>query len=342
MLERDKQKLTMNDKEILKYVKRRLQSQKISCIKKIKGDASNRIYYRAKDNKKKLIIMDSELEKRNFNNFIKYSKIFKKNRLEIPKIYEIDIKKRIIILEDVGNNLIFDKASKNNFNKIYENAVLNILEIQKIKDRSIRNYKEEKYHSESQLFVEWVLEKYLNIKITNKDKKEFSKSLNYIIKAIDKKDKKLVHRDYHSKNLFFKNNNIIIIDYQDAVYGSPLYDLVSLLNDCYVDINEQKKDKFKKLFFTNFNDLNKFTLSYDEFLNNFNYVSVQRHMKASGIFCRLSIKYNRHNYLQFLNRTFNYIINSSNNYSKLKIINFYAKEAINKINESNYSSSRQR
>jgi hypothetical protein len=44
MLERDKQKLTMNDKEILKYVKRRLQSQKISCIKKIKGDASNRIY----------------------------------------------------------------------------------------------------------------------------------------------------------------------------------------------------------------------------------------------------------------------------------------------------------
>ena len=69
-------------------------------------------------------------------------------------------------------------------------------------------------------------------------------------------------------------------------------------------------------------------------------LTIQRHMKASGIFCRLSKKYNRHNYLQYLFRTLNYIEKYSNNYDNLQIINFFAKEAINTLNESNYLSSR--
>ncbi len=63
-------------------------------------------------------------------------------------------------------------------------------------------------------------------------------------------------------------------------------------------------------------------------------------MKASGIFCKLSIKHNKHNYIQYLNRTLNYIVNATKNYDNLYILNFFSKEAINKIHESNYSSSR--
>ena len=55
------------------------------------------------------------------------------------------------------------------------------------------------------------------------------------------KSNKLVHRDYHSKNIFFKDDKITIIDYQDSLYGSPIYDLVSLLNDCYRDIDHKQK-----------------------------------------------------------------------------------------------------
>ena len=63
-------------------------------------------------------------------------------------------------------------------------------------------------------------------------------------------------------------------------------------------------------------------------------------MKASGIFCRLSILNNRHNYLQHLNRTLNYIVKATSCHVNLKILNFFTKEAISKLDESDYFSGR--
>ena len=161
-----------------------------------------------------------------------------------------------------------------------------------------------------------------------------------MIDGLSLKKKFLVHRDYHSKNIFYKNKNIIIIDYQDAVYGSPLYDLVSLVNDCYKDINDNNRKKLLTFFRNNFNNLLKNNLSKDELIHNFYLLSAQRHMKASGIFCRLSKKNNRNDYLKYLRRTFNYIITASSNYDNLSTINFFAKEAIYSLNESNNSCGR--
>ncbi|MDC0482625.1 hypothetical protein OAN90_04240, partial [Gammaproteobacteria bacterium] len=138
----------------------------------------------------------------------------------------------------------------------------------------------------------------------------------------------------------FKDDKITIIDYQDSLYGSPIYDLVSLLNDCYRDIDHKQKNILINYFLSEFNQDNKVNFSKDEFIYNFNLISAQRHMKASGIFCRLSIKNNRHNYLQHLNRTFNYILKATSCHVNLKILNFFTQEVISNLNESNYSSSR--
>ena len=83
-----------------------------------------------------------------------------------------------------------------------------------------------------------------------------------------------------------------------SYYGSPIYDLVSILNDCYKDIDIKTKKNLLNLFNNGFNDDNKSKLSSDELIYNFDMLSIQRHMKASGIFCRLSKKYNRHNYFK--------------------------------------------
>ena len=329
----------MNSPNLTKYINNKIRNKKF-IINEIKGDASNRKYYRAKGEKENLIIMDSSLEKRNFNNFLKYTKLFKHNNIKVPNIINENNNNKILIMEDLGNNLIYDKVNKKNFLKIYKSAIENILNIQKIKNKKISSYKKEKYFSESFLFIEWVLYKFIDLKISKKDMSKLIKSLNFLVNNINHSNNKLVHRDYHSKNIFFKNNKITIIDYQDATYGSPIYDFVSLVNDCYRDIDQNTKNKFIKFFLEMFNQNNKFNFSKDEFLYNFDLISAQRHMKASGIFCRLSIKKNRHNYLEYLNRTLNYITKAASNYDNLKIINFFAKEAINKLNESNYSGSR--
>ena len=81
-------------------------------VSKIKGDASNRKYYRVRSKKRNLILMDSSLEKRNYNNFLKFTEIFKKNKICIPKILNKNSNKKFLVMEDLGNNLIYDKANK--------------------------------------------------------------------------------------------------------------------------------------------------------------------------------------------------------------------------------------
>ena len=329
----------MNNLELKEYINSKVKNRKFT-ISEIKGDASKRKYYRAEEKKKSIIIMDSSLEKRNFNNFLKYTKLFKNNNIRVPNIISEDSDKKILIIEDLGNNLIDDKTNKNNFSKIYKNAIKNIFNIQKIKNKNIGFYKKEKYFSESYLFIDWVIKKFINLNITKADENKLIRSLNFLVNSINHKNNKLVHRDYHSKNIFFKDSKITIIDYQDALYGSPVYDFVSLVNDCYRDIDHKQKNILMNYFLTELNQDNKFNFSKDEFIYNFNLLSAQRHMKASGIFCRLSIKNKRHNYLQHLDRTFNYIAKASSCHVNLKILNFFTKEVISNLNESNYSGSR--
>ena len=309
-------------------------------IENIKGDASKRKYYRASSGRKSLIIMDSSREKRNFKNFLKFSDILPRNNIKVPKIIKKDLSNNILALEDFGDNLIIKRSSSKNFFEIYEKSIKNIIKIQKVRNKKISFYSDEKYFKESSLFIEWVLEVFFSFDITNKDKNKIKKEIIKLIDSLSLKRKFLVHRDYHSKNIFYKNKKIIIIDYQDAVYGSPLYDFVSLVNDCYKDINDNNKKKLLTFFRNNFNNLLKNNLSKDELIHNFYLLSVQRHMKASGIFCRLSKKNNRNDYLKYLRRTFNYIITASSNYDNLRTINFFAKEAIYNLNESNNSCGR--
>jgi aminoglycoside/choline kinase family phosphotransferase len=70
--------------------------------------------------------MDSILEKRNFNNFIKYTEIFNNNRIRTPKIIHKDINNRILIIEDLGDVLFFDIINKDNLKIIYSDSIVNI------------------------------------------------------------------------------------------------------------------------------------------------------------------------------------------------------------------------
>jgi len=48
-----------------------------------------------------------------------------------------------------------------------------------------------------------------------------------------------VHRDYQSRNLMWApNGSLVVIDFQDALLGPAVYDLVALLCDSYVELGE--------------------------------------------------------------------------------------------------------
>ncbi len=82
-------------------------------LKKVKGDASFRSFYRKKNDKKKLIIVYASKEKK--KNLLIYdavNKLLIKNKILAPKLYKEYYKKNFIEIEDFGDDTIFNFLKK--------------------------------------------------------------------------------------------------------------------------------------------------------------------------------------------------------------------------------------
>ena len=84
-----------------------------SILKKIKGDASFRSFYRKIDNKKNSIIVYATKEKeKNLLIYDAINSLLIKNKILAPKLYEENYKKNFIEIEDFGDHTIFNLLKK--------------------------------------------------------------------------------------------------------------------------------------------------------------------------------------------------------------------------------------
>ena len=280
-------------------------------LSQVAGDASFRKFYRVKINKKSIIIVLAKKEK--YKNLIVYcaiNKFLRNHKILTPRLLYHNYKNGIIYIEDFGN-LTFHKVLINKKNKliIYKKIVDLLLKIQKIKtpkrikDISRKNYHIEKYstknlHKESDLFFDWYLPLIFTKKKTIKIKKKMKKILSKLYKKLFFSNSCFVHRDFHVQNLMKKENQIGVIDTQDALIGNPAYDLASLIDD--VRINTSKK--LKKQVYEYYVKKSSYNLKIDQknFLQDFKILSVQRSLKIIGIFSRLFKRDKKQNYLKLI------------------------------------------
>ena len=118
----------------------------------------------------------------------------------------------------------------------------------------------------------------------------------------------VVHRDYHSRNLMkLDERNPGILDFQDAVKGPVTYDLVSLLRDCYIAWPEGQVDRWVLDFHGAASREHLEGVGAAQFINWFNLMGIQRHLKAIGIFSRLKLRDGKDNFVNDIPRTLNYL-----------------------------------
>ena len=155
-------------------------------LKKIKGDASFRKFYRKKNKNIKSIIVQAKKEK--FKNLIIYeaiNRILNKNEILAPKLFKENYKKNYIEIQDFGDHTIFKILKRKNVNKLlYFKKIINLLlRIQLIKNRNIRNFKNKIYRipkyngkiltNETNLFSKW----YAKENLKSSKKKNFFKKI---------------------------------------------------------------------------------------------------------------------------------------------------------------------
>jgi len=278
----------------------------------IAGDASFRKFYRKFDPKKKLSTIIVVSKKKKNRNLLIYSAInnflLEKN-IRAPQLLTENYKKGFIEIEDFGSITIQHtlKKSRSKFD-VYKKTVNLLIKLQKIRPRKFKNFfgeysKLENYsvknlHKESDLFFDWyvplIMKKNQSIKI----KKVLKKKLQILYKKLKFKNNIFVHRDYHVSNLMKINNQIGVIDSQDAIIGNPTYDLASLVDDVRIKTSNQLKSDVLNYY------LNKCPQIYrrkkNDFIHDFNILSVQRNLKIIGVFSRLFKRDKKKQYLKLI------------------------------------------
>ena len=300
-------------------------------LKPASEDASFRTYHRLFLKNKTFIVMDAPPEQENCKVFIKITKKLRACDVNVPIIHNVNIEQGFLLLSDLGNDLYLNKLNKSSIYELYSDALNTLVAIQVLVNvGGVDEYDKSLLISEMNLFREWLIEKHLNIKLSDSQVKILTTLFDLLVNNALQQPKVFVHRDFHSRNLMVtKENNPGVIDYQDAVYGPISYDLVSILKDCYIKWPKEEIDKWIDFYLNKlYEEKAQYRINRDEFVRWFDLMGVQRHLKASGIFARLSHRDGKHNFLEDIPRTLSYILDLKETYEELQPICIILEELI--------------
>ncbi len=110
--------------------------------------------------------------------------------------------------------------------------------------------------------------------------KEVENELLRVAERLDAEPRALVHRDFQSTNILWKNGQFSVIDFQGMRLGPAAYDLASLLYDPYVKLTAGERRALAGLYGKKVNR--------PEILEVLPFAAVQRLVQALGAFGRLA------------------------------------------------------
>ena len=283
------------------------------------ADASFRRYFRITHNNKTTIAMDAPPEVEDCEPFIDITQRLRNANVHAPEIIKKDLEQGFLLLEDFGSTPYLEVLNTESADKLYTEALKSLLHIQKTDTSDLPEYDDEFLQTEMALMPEWFLKEHLDITPTKEQQKIISRTFNVISTAVQQQPQVFVHRDFHSRNLMQLQNNpagkIGIIDYQDAVLGPITYDLVSLLRDCYISWPNERIADWVLDFKQQAEEADLMHKVPDAtFIQWFDYMGLQRHIKVLGIFARLNHRDGKADYLNDLPLTLQYVMEVGKKY----------------------------
>ncbi len=289
------------------------QNLKNDTLTFLAGDASFRTYYRIQDkNDKSLVLMDAPPPE-DPHPFIEISNFLQSNGFSAPRIIAKDFEKGFVLLEDFGDKTytkILNNSNplelKSKQEQLYFLAVDTLVELHKkvtIKPSFLKEYTPEVHLREASLLMEWAYPALWGKQVDQSLMRDYHQLWAPLLtQATHSGPQSIVLRDYHVDNLILLADRTGIaqcglLDFQDALWGSVTYDLVSLLEDARRDIPHDLIDACWDRYALGLPDIDIKSLRHQALI-----LSAARHAKIIGIFTRLAARDNKPHYLEHIPR----------------------------------------
>ena len=255
-------------------------------LRPLKGDGSARRFWRVFTREGSLVLIlpqPGDFGRREARSYVLIGEFLRQKGLPVPEIYAYDEESGFILVEDLGDTRLQDlpPARRRPF---YQKALQILIRLRENAAAFPGEAALETLHYDASLMWErearYFLQEFLAPHLTEE---EVSKAEG-VLRALWEEARKfarpqaILHRDFQSRNLMVRGEELYLIDFQGARLGPSAYDLASLLIDPYVALPEREQDSLRREFESFF------PLEPKEF----EALALFRNLQILGAFARLS------------------------------------------------------
>ena len=187
--------------------------------------------------------------------FLEVHALLHAHGVRVPALLAEDCERGLLLLEDLGDETLaafLDRAPARRA-EIYRAAVTDLARAQRslgaLPEGSVvatRAFDEKLLRWELDHFREWGLDA-RGQELAEADRAGFDAIADRLARRIAAWPRGFTHRDYQSRNLMVRGGageapELVWIDFQDALLGPRVYDLVALLNDSYQSLDRAFMD----------------------------------------------------------------------------------------------------
>jgi aminoglycoside/choline kinase family phosphotransferase len=245
--------------------------------------------------------------------FLEVRELLEERGIRVPAVLADGTDHGWLLVEDLGDDTVANYLLKSPPEKraIYQLAVRDLARAQRrletLPESSIvkrRAFDHDLLRWEIEHFMEWgILAR--GIAVSSSDRAAFEQIAGRLAKRIADWPRGFVHRDYQSRNLMVvptEKDQVALawIDFQDALLGPRVYDLVALLSDSYQEFDrgfiEERLDEYA-------NDMGLSASDRESLGREFDFVTVQRKLKDAGRFVYIDRTHKNPAFLSFVEPT---------------------------------------
>lgn len=295
-------------------------------LSQLHGHASYRTYYRARlADGSSLIVMAMPAGKSSASEeitniavqptelpFINVARALAAVELPVPHILHFSDADNWLLLEDLGDALLATVVTGADWptQQIwYQRAIDLLIEwqtkavrmrlnecvaLQRSFDATLLNW-------EFDHFREYGIEARSGVKLPENFLKAFELQTRKLTDLILEMPYGLTHRDFQSRNLMIHNERLYLLDFQDALRGPYIYDLVALLRDSYVELPIEGVEELVQYYAAKTGRDPKVAL------RDFHRMTVQRKLKDAGRFVYIDRVKGNPDFLQFIPSSLRYV-----------------------------------
>ncbi len=244
-----------------------------------------------------------------FSDYQNIYHFFFKNNICVPEIFFIGRSAFYLIMEDCGVRSLdrIQVPGDAGQEARYRTAIDLMLAIQRLKPTtgcvaSQRYFDTEKFMYEFDFHIKFnLVGKYFNHDLDIEEAEILKTDYQHIAHTLSSQVKVFVHRDFQASNLLLNDGGgLTVVDFQDARMGLPLYDLVSLLEDAYISLTSELKERLIRYYLSRSDDSILPPALREQFLTLYDWTLIQRKLHDAGAFVFCFENFGNKKYLPYI------------------------------------------